>query len=347
MRRQGFTLTELLISLAVLAIVSVYLTNMLTQQNRAYTVVDQVTEAQGSARALLDLIEREIRGTGALAPEGAAVCGIDSTAGSDVLFVTDADVLEYYDRDDVTGFVADGYAPGYDAGASISSGYAGSGTGEQLRLSSLAPDGKPFYDLDSDAVGDSDFRPGGAVIVVDPNVPSRGTACGVIVPGGVDLANRIVTVDFTVGAGNANLVGVLGLQAVPAHRFRVNAQNQLLRDGVALAEDVEDFQVAYFYDALPVGAENGELDNPALEYPGSEASGVTYEPDDWDNSLLREIRFGFVVRSSDPDPNLPGAIPQPLENHAPAAVPDGYRRRMFTGTVRPRNVGHRLKVVSF
>lgn len=331
MRREGFTLAELLVSLAVLAIVSVYLTNMLTQQNRAYTVVDQVTEAQGSARALLDMLEREIRGTAGLAPEGAAVCGVDNTAGPDVLFVTDSEVYDFEDDDTSNK---------YDAGANVISGFNGTGTGEQLRLGTLSPDGKPFYDLDSDTVGDSDFRAGGAVIIVDQNNPDRGTACGVIVPGGVDLANRIITVDFTVGAGNANLAVGGGISAVPAHRFRVNAQNQLLRDGVALAEDVEDFQVAYFFDSFP---ENGAIDSDLLEVPG-DPDGNVYEPDDWDNSQLREIRFAFVVRSSDPDPNLPGAIPQPLENHAPAAVADGFRRRVFRAAVRPRNVGHRLEV---
>jgi hypothetical protein len=62
----------------------------------------------------------------------------------------------------------------------------------------------------------------------------------------------------------------------------------------------------------------------------------------WDNRELREVRFNFVVRSAMPDPNLPGAVFQALENRvAPAGGPDGFRRRAFTAAVRTRNVGHR------
>jgi hypothetical protein len=120
----------------------------------------------------------------------------------------------------------------------------------------------------------------------------------------------------------------------------VDAQGRLVRDGLILAGDVEDLQLAYFFDQAP---ENGVVDSDGLEYPG-DPDGNVYDPaDNWDNSKLREIRMSFVVRSSRPDPNLPGAIPQALENHAPAAVADGFRRRVFRATVRPRNVGHRLE----
>ena len=166
MRRDGFTLTELLVSLAVLGIVSVYLTNMLTQQNRAYAVVDQVTEAQSSGRAILDLLERELRGTAGLTPEAAAVCGVDNTIRPDLLFVTDGDAYAFDEDDPAT--------KSYDAAAKISSGFTGTGTADVLRLSSMAPDGVAFYDLDADGTPDSDFRPGGAVIVMDQNNPSRG-----------------------------------------------------------------------------------------------------------------------------------------------------------------------------
>jgi prepilin-type N-terminal cleavage/methylation domain-containing protein len=332
-RNNGFTLTELLISMAVLGILSVYLTNMLTQQSRAYTVVDQVTEAQGSGRAILDLLERELRGTAGLTPEAAAVCGVDNTNRADVLFVTDGDAYEFDGDDPAFKY--------YDAAAKIDSGLSAAGPGDVLRVASMAPDGQAFYDLDSDGTADSDFRPGGAVIVMDINNPSRGTACGVIVAGGVDVAGKQLTVDFTNGAENPGLASLpLTAWVVPAHRYTVNAQNQLMRDDLRLADDVEDLQLAYFFDS--VTADN-EVDSNALEYPGT-VDGNVYDATDWDNSELREIRFSFVVRSRMTDPNLPGAVPQPLENHAPAAVPDGFRRRVLTATVRPRNVGHRLEV---
>jgi prepilin-type N-terminal cleavage/methylation domain-containing protein len=333
MRRNGFTLTELLISMAVLGIITVYLTNMLTQQSRAYTVVDQVTEAQGSGRAILDLLERELRGTGGLTPEAAAVCGVDNTNRADMVFVTDSEAYQFAEDDPALKF--------YDSAARITSGFAGIGNAEVLRLGSIAPDGEAFYDLDGDGTPDSDFRPGGSVIVMDTNNPGRGTACGVIVAGGVDVAGKQITVDFTKGGANAGLASLpLTAWAVPAHRYTVNLQNQLLRDDLMLADDVEDLQLAYFFDAV---TPDNEVDSNPLEYPGT-SDGNVYEPTDWDNSELREIRFSFVVRSRMTDPNLPGAVPQPLENHAPAAVPDGFRRRVLTATVRPRNVGHRLEV---
>ena len=93
-RRSGFTLIELMVAMAILLVVVAYLTEMLTRQGRAYTVVDQVTEAQQNLRAIADLLEREVRVTGFMVPEGAAVCGVDQTNGSDVLFVSDADALD-------------------------------------------------------------------------------------------------------------------------------------------------------------------------------------------------------------------------------------------------------------
>ena len=70
-----------MIAMAVLLVVVVYLTEMLTRQSRAYAVVDQVTETQQNLRAIADLLERELRVTGFLVPEGAAVCGVDQTNG--------------------------------------------------------------------------------------------------------------------------------------------------------------------------------------------------------------------------------------------------------------------------
>ena len=143
---------------------------------------------------------------------------------------------------------------------------------------------------------------------------------------------------------------------MPAHVYWINptAANgapQLIRDGMVLANDVEDLQIAMFYDVDG----NGQVDglaagftpppyHSATEYPGSAAPNAEYLPGVWDNSELREVRVTVVARtrSQDPNvlanPNLASSVTQGFENRAPGAVVDGFRRRSVTLTVRPRNV---------
>ena len=50
--KRGFTLIEMMVSLAVFAVVSAVLMEMMVRQSRTYTVVEDVAEAQGKARAV-------------------------------------------------------------------------------------------------------------------------------------------------------------------------------------------------------------------------------------------------------------------------------------------------------
>lgn len=367
-RRRGFTLIELLVSLAVLGLISFFLTDLLVRQSRTYTVVDDVTETQQNLRAVASLLERELRSTGFLVPEGAAICGYDTggdgtpDSAPDVLYVSDADALDPAGITSLSTQAAD-----------VLSGF-GDGDGiETLQLSSLVVDANPFYDLDGDGVADSDFlytvapaRSGG-VIVVDRSNPAAGAACGVITD--INLGANTITVDFNVatapnapgGGGAAPNGTVLGagatdLVAVPAHAYWINpnAANgapQLIRDGLVLANDVEDLQIALFYDVDDDGVVDGLAAgyvpppfHSAIEYPGSAAPNAEYLPGSWDNSNLREVRVTVVARtrSQDPNvlanPNLASSVTQGFENRAAGAVPDGFRRRSITLTVRPRNV---------
>jgi prepilin-type N-terminal cleavage/methylation domain-containing protein len=337
-RRRGFTLIELMIAMAVLLVVVAYLTEMLTRQSRSYTVLDQVTEAQQNLRAIADLLERELRGTGFMVPEGAAVCGVDQTNGSDVLYVSDGGALDPSNENQL------------GIGAGILGGFTGTGGNESLTLDDKVIDGLPFYDTDGDGNGDSDFlesvnpfRTGG-VIVADRENPGRGVACGIVT--NVNAGSNIIRVDFTsngAAPGGTPLAagGPGDPVAVPAHVYMV-VNNQLLRDGMVLADDVEDLQLAFFYDTDGDGLEIGD----GSDYPGSDI-GPIYQSNIWDNSDLTEIRVNIVVRTRTEDPDVlqsPGMAQgqwQVTENRVAPGGFDGFRRRVHTSTVRPRNVGLR------
>ena len=362
--KRGFSLIELVVSMAVLGLVTFLLTEMLVRGSRTYTVVDDVTETQQNLRAVTSLLERELRATGFLAPEGAAICGWDTGGGGtpdtdpDVLYVSDAGAL---DPAGVTSLTAQA--------ANVISGFGGTGE-DDLVLSSLVVDANPFYDLDGDGVAESDFlwttapARNGGVIVVDRNNPERGAACGVITD--IDTGTNTVRVDFELknapnsptpnGAspgGTPLAAGAVDLVAVPAHVYWINPgaadqPPQLIRDGMVLANDVEDLQLAMFYDVDDDGVVDGAAALPpfhsAIEYPGSAAANAEYESGLWNNKLLREVRVTVVARtrSQDPDvlanPNLASGVTQGFENRPAGVVADGFRRRSITLVVQPRNV---------
>lgn len=360
-RSSGFSLIEVMVTAVIFAIITVFLTEMMTRQSRSYTVVEDVAETQQNLRAVANLMEREVRLTGFLVPEAAAVCGYDTASGTpdtdpDVLFVTDADAL------DPAGVNS------LQLGVSITSGLPSfSSASASVTLDStaaLAVDGNPFYDLDGDGTPDSDFlftaapsRRGG-VIIIDRADASRGAACGII----EGISGNTLTVDFTVdgaqpGGSALGGAGVGDLVAIPAHAYWIGAaasgKPQLMRDGMVFAPDVEDLQVAFFYDVDGDGVVDGATTttppfNSATEYPGSNAANSTWQSSAWDGRDLREVRVTLVgrTRSQDPDaalnPNMRTGQPQMFENRAPfAGAPDGFRRRALTFAVQPRNVGRR------
>jgi prepilin-type N-terminal cleavage/methylation domain-containing protein len=345
--RAGFTLMELVVSMAVLGLVTTYLTAMMIRQGRTYEVVDEVTEAQQNMRAIGDLLEREIRTTGLMVAEAGPICGIDGDLnGNDILVVTDADSVNPITgiANPITQMTAGN--GGIDVGLGS---YSGSGT-DTLTFTRATIDGVEFYDNDSppNGVADSDFfsvgstTQHGAVIVADRDSPSRGVQCGMI----TGVTGTSVTVDWTFGGAIAAakinaITSPTDLIVIPAHYYRVTggANSQLIRDGMILADDVEALQVAYFYDGNDDGLAT------AGEWRGA-TSGTVYQPHLVDNGTLREVRINVVVRTQSQDADVRdgraafGRSVQ-LENGPAAGAADGFRRRVYTRNVRPRNVGIR------
>jgi prepilin-type N-terminal cleavage/methylation domain-containing protein len=340
--RQGFTLTELMVSVAMMAVVIVWLMGFFVAQNRSYVVTDELAEAQQNSRAIVDLIEREIRAAGMMVPENGAACGVDNTNGPDVLYVSDADAISVQNA--TVANLGAIYAGGLGTKTLTFTNPPGSPPG----AIPIVLDKSPYYITTTPGVPTSDFRcdtgvcggpngVGGGLILFDQANPSRGVACGTIT--GIPNSSTItLSAAINLGGVATNRATIL---AVPAHVYTV-VNNQLRRDNLVLANDVEDFQVAYFYDVIP----NGGVDSVAQEYPGSSPAkgGVVYNPANWDGTRLREIRVNIVVRSRTADLSLTDSQPQATENRA-GIVPDppgqNYHRRVVTSTIRLRNVGQR------
>jgi prepilin-type N-terminal cleavage/methylation domain-containing protein len=324
----GFTLIEMMVAAGILGLVVAGVMQTFVAQNHAYTVVDQTTEAQQNLRAISNLLEHDIRATGFMVPEGSAVCAVDQQNGPDTLFVTDADPINPTSQT----------RP--QLGATVTGGsYSGALGTKTINVDNVVLDGTPFYDTNNDGVADADFRINGGAILIDADNPARGTACGVVTA--VNPGGNALTINFqtTIGAPP------LGerIVVVPAHVYAIaqrgpaaNPTFTLTRDGRDIAADVEDLQVAFFFDV----DNNGQMGAPAAENPGS-AAGNPYVSSAWDNRQLREVRLNVVVRSRDPDPTDRQGLTQATENRAAAAATDQFRRRVHTATVRLRNVGFR------
>jgi len=315
-RAAGFTLVEMLVTTVLFGVVMVYLMGTFTVSHKQQANLEQVVEAQGNLRAISDLMERDARHAGLMVPLAGSICGVDSTTGPDILYVSDAEAIEPAAL--TTG----------ELGSEI--GQTNIASGDSLAIDLvLEPDPDAAYDTDGDGTADSDFQLNGGVIFVDTEDPDRGTACGrvsalTVLGGkiGVTLASDSLAAS---GGGTSKVV------AIPAIEYRVDANNQLLRNGRVLAQGVEDLQVAYFFDL----DDDGELD--AGEYLGDGTS-PDYTAKGRDASLAREIRVSFVVRTRIPDVDMKTGLAPAVENHPVAIVSDGFRRRVQTSNAMLRNV---------
>lgn len=342
-RKNGFSLIEVIVAMAIASFVVAAAITSFNIQSDTYTIVDQTTEAQQNMRAIADLLERDIRATGYFVPEAAALCGRDATIAPDVLFLTDTVAI---DPEDTAGVFQE-FEPMF---VSLPSGSATSGSSQTLSPNRLvletgvpAPANPAAYDENSDGTPDSDFQTGGGVIIANASDPTQGTACATITNVNLGLAPTL-EVDFT-STTALTVAPTDTLIAIPATIYTIDntgGLNILRRNGVRLADDVEDFQIAWLFDLDRDGdsADFGEM-------LGAGAPFLDYDPSTIDHRLLREVRINLVVRTKNQNIALRDnqqaiqSQPQAMENRVLAPVSDGFRRRVHTTTIRARNIGFR------
>ena len=326
-REAAFTLTELIVATAVLGVILVFVFGtMLTTQKKAIAV-DETVEVQQAARTIADLIERDLRHTGMMVSDAAALCGIDNRTTPDRFWVSDWEIV----------------IPGKDLrprlGATVTGAVNLPASGTLFTVDSLILEEgtpAPAYDADGNGVLDSDFATNSGVILADENNPSRGSACGTLVS--VSPPNQLRYVLEAGGLGPVPAGGKTpSIVAVPAVRYFVDANGNLFRGPYQLATNVEDVQLAWFVDS------DGDNVIDAGEYRG-DGVGADYAALGTSAADLREVRLNVVLRTDTADPQVQTGNPVATENRTPSVTNDGFRRRVYTSVVRLRNLGRRVQL---
>jgi Tfp pilus assembly protein PilW len=313
-----------MVAAAIMGIVMVYIMSSFTTQRDTYAVVEQVSEAQQNTRAIAGLVERDLRSAGYMVPAAAAACGRDSNSAADTLFVSDWNAIAPADQ--LTSALHS-----QELGSTVS-GTPGTGSSVSISVDDVIIDGTASY---SASGTNSDFQLNGGAILVDVNNPGRGCAAGIVTS--VPSATSVV-VDMPTGLG-ATITAAPDLRLIPATVYQVitppgSTIPELQRNGTTFARNVEDLQLAWFYD----DDDDGQVGSN--EYRGG--VGNAYDSSTVDGTKLREVRFNLVLRTGDTDPRNSSSAGrgQARENRVSGSVPDddGRRRRVHTSTIRLRNV---------
>ena len=93
-RDQGVTLIELLIAMVIATLLVAAMYSFFLTQQRTYAVQDNVSEMQQNARMALLTLVRTVRMAGYGAPASCTIAPVNSTTGSDGIFVSDYSVIE-------------------------------------------------------------------------------------------------------------------------------------------------------------------------------------------------------------------------------------------------------------
>jgi prepilin-type N-terminal cleavage/methylation domain-containing protein len=220
-RRSGFTLIEILIALAIFAVVIAQAFAVFGAQHVTYTGTERSIEVQQDVRLVADAILSDVRMAGYMVSRSAGIASVDGgNANADLLCVSDPSVISDVEVDDAT-------ARFDQARVAIS---AVSGGDKNVSVSTLNNDG--------DNPPTTDFTVDSGVIISD----GTSSHCAYVrTIGGNNLVFLPVTpAGFAAGVGTGYVV--------TAVIYEITGTNELRRNTLRLSNQVEDLQVEFGID---------------------------------------------------------------------------------------------------
>ena len=339
-KNKGFTLIEILVSLAILGIVLAGIYSVYTMQHKSYIVQEQVANMQQNERIALQMITRDIRmaGLGLPAPE----LGINDFGDGVGFDNSDTIAVAYYI-----------FNPDNSSGGRTQIDEGGTGT---ITTSAVLPventtgfaagDWVLVYPTPLSSSGDISHYalicitriitgPTGGNLV---HAPGGGGSCAgaqifEYLPSGTvsgfSAGDRVRKINPSEAGSESGIIAYAITNGYVLTRS--------VNGGAAqpLAENIEDMQIAYGFDSDNNGTVDTWVNNLAAL-----PAGTTMDE-------LREVRVTLVARTTREDPayNV-GARPE-VENHDQAQLSGSiittpaqaakYRRRVLQSTIRLRN----------
>jgi prepilin-type N-terminal cleavage/methylation domain-containing protein len=256
--RGGFSLIELVVTLAILGLVASSVLELFSNQLKTQVSQKRTSEAQEDVRLVLDIMLFDVRAAGFMFPAQVGIASVDGgtnaadmVCSSDSTFMPDSVLTDATSRFDPADLTAD------VAGGSSS-------------VSLLATD----FDIDGNGTGD--FVVGSGVIIAG----NANSHCARITAVGA------TSISFTPATPGGFSVLAADAVAAPAIVYELTG-DQLKRNNLLIATRVEDVQIEFAVDAN----DNGQIDggefpihdlngtNPAL-VRGAEVSVITVTAQD-------------------------------------------------------------------
>ncbi len=311
-KNRGFTLTELLVAMALSLTVLAGLYTFYATHQRAYALQAQLLETQQNLRIALEIIVEDIQGTGGTGmPPAVAVTPINSSTGSDSLSLLIPDST---------------ICPGVSQPIQIDN-YNGPGSLMFLAATCAAMEGKTGMMVDSSGLNYRNIELTEVTTVndrvkFDPSVSPVVSFGGLTAnyTGGTLLIVRQVT--YTIDLSDPS---------EPVLRRNLN-------DGAGaqpLANYIEDLQVSLGYDRNSDGiiteVGNTANDDETVFNRAGESNAMEAPTN------LRTIKVILVGRTRTQDPKFQGSLPAILDRVEGGA--DGYRRKTRGVRTQIRNLG--------
>jgi len=327
--RNGFTLVEVLVAMAIGAMVVTAAYSLFFTSNRTSMVQEELSEAQQNARVAMERLARDIRTAGFGLPEPPFSLTIDGTTFTSPVTVTNSSNSP--DKITLLGI-------GYKAGVLKKNGTADCNeTGDSLLcLSSV----EKFLNDSSSFKTSRKYISIGGIEYIELSSAQTTTD--------LEANNLALASNLSGKYGDVDKVPVYIIQAVEYSiatdlpNQDCSVQNPCLvgKDFTdlrgagrwAVAENIEDIQFAYGVDANP---RDGKID-----FAGSYDEGDFLDAPADDNSIIA-VRINVIGRTRHIDPAADSFSLECREDRADdtgcTGASDGYRRRPLSKVVKIRN----------